>query len=509
MDEGRPDAARVAVAPEPEASPAAAVRRAAPLASVVKMDASLATALRDIVGDRGIVEKPTSLKVYECDGYTLEKTAPRLVLLPETTREASRVVSLLAKAGAPFVPRGAGTGVSGGCLPIDASVMIGTSRMKRIRSIDLENRVAEVEAGVVNLEVSRVVEPHGLYYAPDPSSQSACTIGGNVAENSGGPHTLKYGVTVNHVLALEVVLPDGQVVWLDRTSDAPGYDLVGLMTGSEGTLGIVTAAKVRLLAKPEAVSTMLAVFPGVEEASRAVSAIIAAGIIPAALEMMDALVIEAVEAAYHFGFPSDAGAVLLIELDGLADSLEPIAERVEACCMTERAREVRRAASEAERALLWKSRKRAFGAMGRLTPNYCTQDGVVPRSRLPEIAATIAKVSERYNLRIATLMHAGDGNIHPLVLYDETVPGEVERVLAAGDEILTACLELGGSITGEHGIGVEKLAMMPAAFTADTLAAMSDLRDAFNPHGLCNPGKIVPSSRSCVEVTKPRPRGGG
>ena len=474
-----------------------------------RLDGSLLRALRDELGDRGIVEKTASLKVYECDGYTLDKAPPELVLLPESTREMARVVSLLAKAGVPFVPRGAGTGVSGGCLPVEAAVMIGTSRMKRIRSIDLDNRIAEVEAGVVNLEVSRVVDPHGLYYAPDPSSQSACTIGGNVAENSGGPHTLKYGVTVNHVLALEVVLPDGHVVWLDRSCDAPGYDLVGLMTGSEGTLGIVTAAKVRLLRKPEAVATLLAVFPAVEEASRAVSAIIAAGIIPAALEMMDALVIEAVEAAYHFGFPPDAGAVLLIELDGLAESLEPVAERVEACCMTEGAREVRRAATEAERALLWKSRKRAFGAMGRLTPNYCTQDGVVPRSRLPEIAAVVREVSARHNLRIAMLMHAGDGNIHPLVLYDESIPGEVDRVLAAGDEILAACLDLGGSITGEHGIGVEKLAMMPSAFSADTLAAMADVRDAFNPRGLANPGKIVPSSRSCVEVTRPRPRGGG
>jgi glycolate oxidase len=471
--------------------------------------APLLAALRDVVGERGIVEGRASLKVYECDGYTLEKAAPELVLLPATTEEASQVITLLAAAGVAFVPRGAGTGVSGGCLPVGATVMIGTSRMKRIRSIDYDNRVAEVEAGVVNLEVTRAVEARGLYYAPDPSSQSACTIGGNVAENSGGPHTLKYGVTVNHVLALEMVLPDGRVVWLDREADAPGYDLVGLVTGSEGTLGLVTAARVRLLRKPEAVATLLAVFPGVPEASRAVSAIIAAGIIPAALEMMDALVIEAVEAAYHFGFPNGAGAVLLIELDGMTAGLDALAARVEACCTAEGASEVKRAASETERALLWKSRKRAFGAMGRLAPNYCTQDGVVPRSRLPEIVAVISEVSERYNLRIANLMHAGDGNIHPLVLYDEKIPGEVERVIAAGNEILAACLDLGGSITGEHGIGVEKLELMGAAFTDDTLAAMADVRDAFNPRGLCNPDKVVPSSRSCVEVTRPRPRGGG
>lgn len=474
-----------------------------------RVTSGLVSALKAVVGERGLVTGRTPLKVYECDGYTLERATPGLVVLPETTDEAARVVALLAEAGVPFVPRGAGTGVSGGCLPVGEAVLVGTSRMRRIRNIDWDDQTAEIEAGVVNLEVTRRVEGRGLYYAPDPSSQSACTIGGNVAENSGGPHTLKYGVTVNHLLALEMVLPDGSVVWLERDADAPGYDLVGVATGSEGTLGLVTAARVRLLRKPEAVATLLATFPGVLEASRAVSAIIAAGIIPAALEMMDALVIEAVEAAYHFGFPADAGAVLLIELDGLAAGLDALAARVEECCTAEGATKVQRAATEDERALLWKSRKRAFGAMGRLTPNYCTQDGVVPRSRLPEIASRIAEISSRHDLRIANLMHAGDGNIHPLVLYDESVPGEVERVLAAGDEILRACLDLGGSITGEHGVGVEKLGLMADAFTEETLAAMADVRDAFNPRGLCNPDKALPSSRSCVEVTRPRPRGGG
>ena len=468
---------------------------------------SLVAALREVVGDRGILEGRTSLKTYECDGYTLERAVPELVVLPRTTDEASRAITLLAEAGVAFVPRGAGTGVSGGCLAVGAAVMVGTARMRTIRSIDFENRVAEVEAGVVNLEVTRQVEGKGLYYAPDPSSQSACTIGGNVAENSGGPHTLKYGVTLNHLLALEVVLPDGRVVWLDR--DEPGYDLVGIFTGSEGTLGLVTAARVRLLRKPESVSTLLAVFPGIPEATRAVSAIIAAGIVPAALELMDALVISAVEAAYRFGFPEGAGAVLLIELDGLAAGLPGLAARVEECCRREGASDVKRATSEDERALLWKSRKRAFGAMGRLAPNYCTQDGVVPRSRLPEIAAVIADVGARHNLRIATLMHAGDGNIHPLILYNDGVHGEAQKVIDAGNEILRACLDLGGSITGEHGIGVEKLDLMGDAFTDDTLAAMADVRRAFNPRGLCNPDKVVPSSRSCVEVTGPRPRGGG
>ncbi|HYC56403.1 MAG TPA: FAD-linked oxidase C-terminal domain-containing protein [Candidatus Binatia bacterium] len=473
------------------------------------LDKNILGQLRAIVGERGIVGGRASLKVYECDGYTLEKAAPQLVVLPETVEQTARVVSLLAGASIPYVPRGAGTGVSGGCLPVEAPVMIGTSRLRRIRSIDLDNRVAEVEAGVVNLEVTRAVEAQGYYYAPDPSSQSACTIGGNVAENSGGPHTLKYGVTVNHLLALELVLPDGRVVWLDRSGDAPGYDLVGLVTGSEGTLGLVTAARVRLLRKPESVTTLLGVFATVADASRAVSAIIAAGIVPAALEMMDALVIAAVEAAYHFGFPTDAGAVLLIELDGLTAGLDELAERVSAACIAEGAKEVRRAGDEAERALLWKSRKRAFGAMGRLTRSYCTQDGVVPRSRLPEIVAVVADVASRYDLRIANLMHAGDGNIHPLILYDESKPGEVERVIAAGNEILTACLDLGGSITGEHGIGVEKLGLMDTAFGAATMAAMADVRDAFNPLGLCNPNKVVPTDRGCIEVVRPRPRGGG
>ncbi len=471
------------------------------------VDGALVRKLRSIVGEEGLVNGRASLKVYECDGYTLERSRPDLVVLPATTEQMSQVVALLHREAVPFVPRGAGTGVSGGCLPLDIPVMIGTARMRTIRWIDLAERRAEVEAGVVNLAVSRAVDADGYYYAPDPSSQSACTIGGNVAENSGGPHTLKYGVTANHVLELEMVLPDGEVVRLSR--DEPGYDLVGAATGAEGTLGIVTAAVVRLMRKPEAVATLLAVFPDVMSASRAVSAIIAAGIIPAALEMMDALVIEAVEAAYGFGFPADAGAVLIIELDGMEAGLDALCRQVETACAAEGATEVRRAADAAERELLWKSRKRAFGAMGRLSPAYCTQDGVVPRSRLPEIVERIAEVAERHRLRIANLMHAGDGNIHPLVLYDDSSEEEVERVLMAGHEILTACLELGGSVTGEHGIGVEKLDLMEQAFSSDALDAMSDLRSAFNPEGLCNPHKVIPTERGCIEVTRPRPRGGG
>ncbi len=473
------------------------------------LDTAIKKRLRDIVGPEGMVEGAAALKVYECDGYTLEKAKPELVLLPGSTDEVRRVLCELHGAGIPFVPRGAGTGVSGGCLPAGIPVMVGSSRMRRIRSIDLDNARAEVEAGVVNLEISRAVAEHGYYYAPDPSSQSACTIGGNVAENSGGPHTLKYGVTLNHVLGLEMVLPDGELLRIENNGEQVGYDLLGIVTGSEGTLGVITAAIVKLLKKPEAVATLLAVFPGVLEASRAVSDIIAAGLLPAAMEMMDAMVIEAVEAAYGFGFPDDAGAVLIVELDGLEAGLDAACVRVVQACEGQGASEVRRAADEEERALLWKSRKRAFGAMGRLTPAYCTQDGVVPRSRLPEIVEIIAEVSQRHSLRIATLMHAGDGNVHPLILYDDKDQSQVEHVIMAGNEILGACLDLGGSVSGEHGIGVEKIALMSQAFDQEALQAMADLRAVFNPSGLCNPHKVLPSDRSCMEVKRPGPRGGG
>jgi len=476
---------------------------------VLPLNSSSRKRLRDIVGDAGFVDGAAGLRVYECDGYTLEKARPDLVVLPATTDEVSRVVALCSAEQIPFVPRGAGTGVSGGCLPREIPVMIGTSRMRAVRRIDIASREVEVEAGVVNLEVTRRVDADGYYYAPDPSSQSACTIGGNVAENSGGPHTLKYGVTVNHLLALEMVLPDGEIVTLDRGAGAVGYDLAGVCTGSEGTLGIATAATLRLMVKPQSVTTLLAVFASVVEASRAVAAIVAAGIVPAALEMMDALVIEAVEAAYHFGFPADAGAVLIIELDGLQAGLEELSDRVVEACRASGAGEVRRAADAEERELLWKSRKRSFGAMGRLAPSYCTQDGVVPPSRLAEAVEKITEIGARHRLRIANLMHAGDGNIHPIILYDDRNDDEVARVVAAGREILTACVKLGGSLTGEHGIGVEKIDLMATAFGEDERAAMTDLRAVFNGDGLCNPGKIFPTDRHCVEVTRPRPRGGG
>ncbi|MGH7858957.1 MAG: FAD-binding oxidoreductase, partial [Candidatus Binatia bacterium] len=434
------------------------------------LSSALIESLARIVGVEGLVRREKELLVYECDGYTLEKSRPELVLLPSSTDEVSRVLRLLHQNDIRFVPRGAGTGLSGGCLPVNAPVMICLSRMNRILEIDPANRTAWVEGGVVNRDLSVAAAPHGLHYAPDPSSQPACTIGGNVAENSGGPHTLKYGVTTNHVLAVELVRADGEVVELGGAhEDAPGYDLRGVVIGSEGTFGLVTRARVRLVPLPEDYKTFLAVFDRVDEASNAVSGIIGRGIVPAALEMMDGLMVSAVEAAYHFGFPQDAEAVLIIEIDGPRAAFDRDTERIVAVCRECGAREVRVAADARERALLWKSRKRAFGAVGRLAPSYCTQDGVVPRTKVPEILRIIRRIGEEKGLRIANVFHAGDGNIHPILLYDERRPGEVERVLAAGREILEACVRLGGSLTGEHGIGVEKMHLLPLLFDENDL----------------------------------------
>jgi glycolate oxidase len=404
----------------------------------------------------------------------------------------------------PFVPRGAGTGLSGGCLPGEAPLMICTSRMRCIRELDVANRRVVAEAGVVNAAVSRAARGAGLQYVPDPSSQNACTIGGNVAENSGGPHTLKYGVTTNHVLGVELVLPDGEVVELGGpVEETLGYDLTGVVCGSEGTFGIVTAATLKLEPLPEAVATMLAVFETVAAATAAVSGIIAAGIVPAALEMMDRTIVEAVEAAYRFGFPTDAGAVLIVEIDGVATGLPPLAAAIHEICAAHGARSVRTAADEVERAALWKSRKRAFGAVGRLAPSYCTQDGVVPRTRLPEILARIEDAGARHGLRIGNVFHAGDGNIHPIILYDERDPEQVTRVLAAGREILEACVALGGSVTGEHGIGVEKMRELGLIFGPDDLALMRRVRAVFDPDERANPGKIFPTGAGCVERRSP------
>src|SRR5579863_2398325 len=459
----------------------------------------------EIIGADGIVSRATELKVYECDGWTIEKSIPEVLLRPRTTAQVSALLKLLHRRNINFVPRGAGTGLSGGCLLLDAPIMICTSRMNRILEIDLANRRIEVESGVVNLHVTNAVKAHGLFYAPDPSSQVACTIGGNIAENSGGPHTLKYGVTTNHVLGLEIVLPDGEVAELGGASEERcGYDLVGAIVGAEGTVGIVTRATLRLVREPEAHRTMLAVFSDVEAATRAVSNIIAAGVIPGAIEMMDQLIIRAVEAAFHVGLPEDAGAVLIIELDGLAAAMDDQAERVGELVRAAGAREVRLARDESERAGLWKARKRAFGAIGRLAPNYATHDGVVPCTRLPDILERIVAISARHQLKIGNVFHAGDGNIHPIVLYDERDSDQVRRVIAAGHDILRACVEMGGSLTGEHGIGVEKIAEMPLIFSPDDLIVMSELRHVFDPDERSNPGKVIPRPGGCVEVAMPR-----
>jgi glycolate oxidase len=454
--------------------------------------------LQAIVGSDGLITAADELLVYECDGYTVEKCPPQVVVFPSSTAQVVAVVQLCQERRIPFLPRGAGTSLAGGCLPVGGGVIISLTRMRRILEVNVRDRYAVVEPGLVNIHLTQHLKGTGYHYAPDPSSQGACTVGGNFATNSGGPHTLKYGVTVNHVLGAEVVLPDGTVVQLGGVvEDVPGYDLVGLFVGSEGTLGICTKLIVRLTRDPAAYRTMLGVFETVDDATRAISEIIGAGIVPAALEMMDQGIVHAVEQAFHFGFPLDAGAVLLIEVDGLEVAVDGEAQKIAALCRQCGAREVRQANSPKERQLLWKSRKQAFGAIGRLSPSYCTQDGVVPRTRLPEILRFITECGRRHGLRIVNVFHAGDGNIHPILLFDERRPEEVRRVLQASDEILTRCIELGGSVTGEHGIGVEKISFMQKLFTADDLAVMQVVHDCFNPTGLCSPGKMLPTSAGC------------
>jgi glycolate oxidase len=479
----------------------------------------LVHSLQQIVGKDGVVWRDEDLLVYECDAYTLEKSTPEAVVFPRTTAEVAAVVRFLHEHRVPFVPRGAGTGLTGAGLPVEPAVMIALTRMRDILEVDYRNRRAVVQAGVVNSHVTRACQSPpqswgargaGLAYAPDPSSQPACTIGGNVATNSGGAHTLKYGVTTNHVLGLEVVLSDGTVVHLgSRAEDSPGYDLTGLFVGSEGMLGLATEVILRLIRQPQAYQTILGIFDSLDDASETVSDIIAQGIIPAALEMMDNFAIRAVENAVHVGFPLDAEAILLVEVDGLEAGLAEQAQQIEAAYRAHHAREVRRAANDAERARLWKGRKGAFGAMGRLSPSYCTQDGVVPRSKLPEMLRRIAAIRQKYDVRIANVFHAGDGNVHPLLLFDERVPEEVERVLAASDEILQACVDLGGTITGEHGIGLEKIHHMPLLFSPEDLLAMTQLRAAFCPDGLCNPHKVFPEEHQRVEVRVPNRRATG
>lgn len=468
------------------------------LSPAVSTSRELLQRFEDIVGRDGIISDPQELVVYECDGYVIEKNAPDVVLMPTTTAQVVEIVKLCNEYEVPFVPRGAGTSLAGGCLPVGGGVMIAVTRMRQILEVNLRDRYAVVEPGLVNVHLTQHLKGSGFHYAPDPSSQGACTIGGNVATNSGGPHTLKYGVTVNHVLGLEVVLADGSLVELGGPAeDGPGYDLTGLFVGSEGTFGICTKVIVRLTRDPAAYRTMLAVFETVSDATNAISNIIGAGIVPAALEMMDQGIVEALEAAFRFGFPLDAAAVVLIEVDGLEVAVDEEAKQIISICEQIGAREVRSANSPSERQLLWKCRKQAFGAIGRLSPSYCTQDGVVPRTRLPDILDFIIECGQRHGIRIVNVFHAGDGNIHPILLFDERDSAQVERVLEASHEILAKCLELGGSVTGEHGIGVEKISFMDKLFTTTDLEVMESLRNVFNPLGRCSPHKLLPSAGAC------------
>jgi len=457
--------------------------------------------LEAIVGPGAVLSDPEELLVYESDGLTLFRALADFVVFPTSAEHVAAVVRLANRAELPFVARGAGTGLSGGCLPAEGGIVLSMMRMNRVLEVDYDNQLAVVEPGLVNLHLSSRVGPKGYYYAPDPSSQQACTIGGNIANNSGGPHTLKYGVTTNHVLGLEVVMPDGEIVWLGgKTREAPGYDLAGVFVGSEGTFGIATKVVVRILKKPQAVKTVLAVFEHVDGASEAVSAIIARGLVPAAVEMIDQLTIQAVEDAFGCGYPRDAAAALLVELDGLAVGMAAQTEGIVAACRDAGAREIRTARDEAERALLWKGRKSAFGAYGRVSPAYMVMDGVIPRTKLPYVLRRVNEIVAAHGLRVGNVFHAGDGNLHPNILYDPRRPGEEARVVAAGAEIMKVCAEVGGSISGEHGIGLEKSDFMPLIFSAADLALMRRLKNAFNPTGLCNPGKVFPTKKSCVEV---------
>jgi glycolate oxidase len=460
-------------------------------------------ALRGIVGDAFVYTDPLALLTYECDALAHARETPSAVVLPADAAEVQKVVVACAEAGVPFVPRGHGTGLSGGAQPVAGGIVIVLSRLNRILHVDLPNQLITVEPGVTNLAVTKHVAPFGYYYAPDPSSQQVCSIGGNVAENSGGAHCLKYGFTVHHVAAVQAVLPDGRLVEIGSdVADEPGPGLLALIVGSEGTLAVVTRVTVRLLRRPATVRTLLAAFDSVDTGGLAVSDIIAAGIVPAAIEMMDALAIEAAEAAVHPNFPK-AAAVLIVELDGPAAEVEARFEQVLTICRARAATHLEVAADDDQRARIWKGRKAAFAAMGRVSPNYYVQDGVVPRSRLSEVLGRIRRLEASSGLRIANVFHAGDGNLHPLICYDAKKPGETERAAEVATEILSYCLEAGGSLTGEHGVGVDKACSMPKMFSPEDLAAMQRVRRAFDPTLLCNPGKVFPTPRLCGEVPGP------
>ncbi len=452
----------------------------------------LVTELRAAAGRENVLSAPSELAVYDCDGLTIERQPPRAVVLPGSTRQVAAVIRVCQRQGVPVVPRGAGTSLAGGCVPLGEAVVLALSRMNKVLSIDLRNRMAVVEAGVANLQLARALSGTGFHFAPDPSSQAASTIGGNTATNAGGPHTLKYGVTVNHVLGVEVVLSNGSIVQFGPVGDPAGLDLIGLLVGSEGTLGIVTKVWVRLMPNPQDFHTLRAIFADVADASNAVSQIIAAGIIPAAMELMDQGILAVVEEAFHFGFPTDAGAILILEVDGPRAGLDRQQQRIVELCRQFGAREVLQASTAPQRELLWKCRKLAVAATGRLSPSYLIEDGVVPRSRLPQIIDRIAEIGRRHQIRIVNVAHAGDGNVHPILLFDERDRQQVDRALAAGREVLEECIACGGSVTAEHGIGIEKIALMGRLFAPADLEAMRRVRQAFDPSLRLNPGKLIP-----------------
>lgn len=464
---------------------------------------TVARDMEAVVGAENVVSDPAELLVYEADGLTHGRTRPALVVLPGSTAEVVEVVRIAREAGVPLVPRGAGTGLSGGARPVEGCAVVSLARMRRVLEIDLANGWVRVEPGVINLDVTRAVSGAGFYYAPDPSSQGVCSIGGNVAENSGGAHCLKYGFTTNHVLAATVVLSDGAVVHLGGPAvDAPGYDLLAALVGSEGMVGIVTEVTLRLLRKPETTRTFFATFPSTDEAGNAVSGIIAAGILPAAIEMMDRLAIVAAKAATGLDWP-DVGAALLMDADGSKGEVEHVSARAIEVARAAGALEIRVPRDEAERQLMWKGRKCAFAAVGRISPSYLVEDGVIPRSEIARVLREIDRMASELGLRVANVFHAGDGNLHPLVLYDASHPGEEERAEKLGGEILRLCIRSGGSITGEHGVGAEKAAYMAEQFGPDDLETMARVRCAFDGISLMNPGKVFPTPRMCGE--KPGP----
>src|ERR1700676_336335 len=456
-----------------------------------------------LLGPRGYLSSPEDLTLYEYDG-SVDKARPDLVVFPRSAEEVAAIVRLSKEHNLPIVGRGAGTGLSGGAIPRAGGIVISFARMNRVLEVDLDNERAVLEPGVVNLEITQAVERQGYFYAPDPSSQKACTIGGNVAENAGGPHTLCYGVTTNHVLGIEAVLQDGTTITTGaKSTDLPGYDLTGLLTGSEGTMALTTKITVRLMRQPEKVKTLLAIYDKVDDCADSVAEITARAITPAAIEMLDGVMLRMVEEATHAGYPMDAAAVLLIELEGLKEAVEEQAEQIEGACKQCRAREVRVARSAEERELLWKGRKNAFGAVGRVSPSYYVQDGVVPRTKIAPTLRHIHKVSEKYGLTISNIFHAGDGNMHPIILFDHHKPGELERAKAAGEEILRFCVAEGGSITGEHGVGMEKMELIVEQFSNDSLDMIRRFKTLFDPACRLNPGKMLPTGKGCMEIRQP------